>query len=55
MLTMTQVYNIRKLYFEEGKNINQIAKMTGFDTTGITSGAVFIILFLSLNLGPIYS
>jgi len=31
MLTMTQVYNIRKLYFEEGKNINKIAKMTGFD------------------------
>ena len=31
MLTMTQVHDIRKLYFEEGKNINQIAKMTGFD------------------------
>ena len=31
MLTMTQVYDIRKLYFEEGKNISQIAKMTGFD------------------------
>ena len=31
MLTMTQVHNIRKLYFEEGKNINQIAEMTGFD------------------------
>jgi len=31
MLTMTQVHNIRKLYFEEGKNISQIAKMTGFD------------------------
>jgi transposase len=31
MLTMTQVHNIRKLYFEEGKNISQISKMTGFD------------------------
>jgi len=31
MLTMTQVHDIRKLYFEEGKNINQIAKMTRFD------------------------
>jgi transposase len=31
MLTMTQVHDIRKLYFEEGKNISQIAKMTGFD------------------------
>jgi len=28
---MTQVHNIRKLYFEEGKNINQISKQTGFD------------------------
>ncbi|MCE5330104.1 IS21 family transposase [bacterium] len=28
---MTQVHNIRKLYFEEGKNINQISKETGFD------------------------
>ena len=31
MLTMTQVHDIRKLYFEEGKNISQIAKITGFD------------------------
>ena len=31
MLTMTQVHNIRKLYFEEGKNISQISKETGFD------------------------
>lgn len=31
MLTMTQVHDIRKLYFEEGKNISRIAKMTGFD------------------------
>ena len=31
MLTMTQVHDIRKLYFEEGKNISQIGKMTGFD------------------------
>ena len=31
MLTMTQVHNIRKLYFEEGKNINQTSKETGFD------------------------
>ena len=28
---MTQVHNIRKLYFEEGKNISQISKETGFD------------------------
>lgn len=31
MLTMTQVKNIRKMYFEEGKNISQIARETGFD------------------------
>ena len=31
MLTMTQVHNIRKLYFEEGKNISQISKAAGFD------------------------
>ena len=31
MLTMTQVHDIRKLYFEEGKNISQISKMAGFD------------------------
>jgi hypothetical protein len=30
MLTMTQVHDIRKLYFEEGKNISQIARMTGY-------------------------
>jgi len=28
---MTPVHDIRKLYFEEGKNISQIAKMTGFN------------------------
>lgn len=28
---MTQIHNIRKLFFEEGKNISQIAKETGFD------------------------
>ena len=28
---MTQVHDIRKLYFEEGKNISQISKATGFD------------------------
>lgn len=31
MLTMTQVQDIRKMYFEEGKNISQIAKETGRD------------------------
>jgi len=31
MLTMTQIHDIRKLYFEEGKNISQISKKTGFD------------------------
>jgi predicted DsbA family dithiol-disulfide isomerase len=31
MLTMTQVHNIRKMYFEEGKNISQIARETGHD------------------------
>jgi transposase len=29
MLTMTQVKNIRKMYFEEGKNISQISSETG--------------------------
>ena len=29
-------------------------KGRGFDITGIALGAVFIILFLSLNLGPIF-
>lgn len=28
---MTQINDIRKLYFEEDKNIRQIAKATGFD------------------------
>jgi hypothetical protein len=28
---MAQVHDIRKLYFEEGKNISQIGKITGFD------------------------
>lgn len=31
MLTMTQVHNIRKMYFEEGKNISEIARETGYD------------------------
>jgi len=31
MLTMTQVKDIRKMYFEEGKNISQIARETGHD------------------------
>ena len=28
---MTQVHDIRKLYFEEGKNISRISEMTAFD------------------------
>jgi len=31
MLSMTQIKNIIKMYFEEGKNISQIAKETGHD------------------------
>jgi transposase len=31
MLTMTQVHDIRKMYFEEGKSIMQIARETGRD------------------------
>ena len=31
MLTMTQIHDIRKLYFEEGKNIAQISRDTGYD------------------------
>jgi transposase len=31
MLTMTQAYDIRKLYFEEGKSITQISRETGRD------------------------
>jgi transposase len=31
MLSMTQVKDIRKMYFEEGKNISQIARETGYD------------------------
>lgn len=31
MLTMTQVHDIRKLYFEEGKSITQISRETGRD------------------------
>lgn len=34
MLTMTQVHDIRKLYLEEGKNISQISKATGFEEEG---------------------
>ncbi|MHB1336753.1 MAG: hypothetical protein ACYCXQ_12495 [Candidatus Humimicrobiaceae bacterium] len=29
---MAKVHDIRKLLFEEGKNISQIAKMAGFDS-----------------------
>jgi transposase len=31
MLSMTQVKHIRKMYFEEGKNISQISRETGHD------------------------
>ncbi len=31
MLTMTQVHDIRKQYFEEGKTISAISRKTGFD------------------------
>lgn len=31
MLSMTQIKNIRKMYFEEGKNISQISRETGHD------------------------
>lgn len=31
MLTMTQVHDIRKMYFEEGKSIAQISRETGHD------------------------
>jgi transposase len=31
MLTMTQVHDIRKLYFEEGRTISLISRTTGFD------------------------
>lgn len=31
MLTMTQAHDIRKMYFEEGKNISQIARETSHD------------------------
>ncbi len=31
MLTMTQAKDIRKMYFEEGKNISEIARETGHD------------------------
>ncbi len=36
MLAMTQVNNIRKLYFEEGKNISQISRETGHDRKTIS-------------------
>jgi len=29
MLSMTQIKDIRKMYFEEGKNISEIARETG--------------------------
>jgi transposase len=31
LLTMTEVHNLRKLYFEEGKSITEISKETGRD------------------------
>ena len=31
MLSMTQIKDIRKMYFEEGKYISQIARETGHD------------------------
>jgi len=31
MLTMTQIHDIRKQYFEEGKTISVISKELGFD------------------------
>jgi transposase len=31
MLTMTQIHDIRKMYYEEGKNITQISRETGHD------------------------
>jgi len=31
MLSMTQIKDIRKMYFEEGKNISEIARETGHD------------------------
>jgi hypothetical protein len=37
MLTMTQVHDIRKQYFEEGKTISQISKVTGFDRKTVRS------------------
>ena len=37
MLTMTQVHYIRKLYFETGRNISQIARETGYDRKTVRS------------------
>lgn len=37
MLSMTQVHDIRKLYFEEGKTISAISRQTGFDRKTIKS------------------
>ena len=37
MLSMTQIKDIRKMYFEEGKNISQIAKKTGHDRKTVRS------------------
>ena len=31
MLTMTQLHDIRRLFFEEGRNVSQIAKTTDCD------------------------
>jgi len=31
LLTMTEVHNLRKLYYNEDKNITEIAKQTGRD------------------------
>lgn len=37
MLTMTQVHDIRKMYFEKGKTISAISKQTGFDRKTVRS------------------
>lgn len=37
MLTMAQVHDIRKLYFEEGRSISQISRDTGFDRKTVRS------------------
>ena len=37
MLAMVQIHDIRKMFFEEGKNISQIAKITSFDRKTVRS------------------